>query len=68
MNISDTKAKLYKTARATKSCLHFNAGDIVAISNPWRGNDGILWFDIKESQHGPCNTTYPEHHLTDFVL
>jgi hypothetical protein len=64
------KLSFYKTARALSSCQHFKAGDIVAVSNPWQAPDGVIWFDIRETQHGklPCVVAYPSHLLADFTL
>jgi hypothetical protein len=67
--ITDSKAKLYKTAISKSPCLYFKEGDVVSVSNPWRSSSGVLWFEIHETQHGkiPC-VVYPENLLSDFVL
>lgn len=68
--MSIDKAKLYRTAYATVSCAHFEAGQCVALSNPWRDASGKMWFDIAECDHGklPGVVSYPENHLERFCL
>lgn len=68
--MSIEKARLYKTATATVSCAEFAAGDFVSISEPWQGDNGLIWFTITKSQHGPLRNPvcYPHNQLTDFCL
>ena len=63
------KAKLYKTAKALVACAHFQVGEYVAIENPWRGDNGIMWFDVVKNERGDIpRVAYPETHLTQFCL
>lgn len=68
-DFSLVKAAMYKTAYATVSCAYFKAGDCVSVSNPWLGDNGVIWFDVTKLERGECPTTsYPHHHLKDFCL
>ena len=68
--MTETRAALYKTARATIACAEFKAGDCVAVQFSHHADNGTLWFDILRSQHGAlrCPVVYPEHHLTNFII
>ena len=59
------KRALYRTARATISCVLFRAGDIVAVRfdrTDWQGTD---WYEITGFA---SPIFYPSHHLTAFCL
>jgi len=64
-----TKQEMFKTAKATVSCAHFKAGDIVSLE--WSHKlDGVDWYYIKATENGPtsCVVAYPAHHLTGFCF
>jgi hypothetical protein len=63
--MTETKARLYRTAVARIACAHFKAGDVVGVKYQ-RTENGTHWFEVT-SQSG-LKTYYPEHHLTSFVL
>ena len=65
-----TKRELYKTARAAISCAKFKKDDFVSVEYSHQESNGVHWFKIDRSQHGPieCPVYYPEHHLYNFVL
>jgi len=62
--------KNYKTAFAKISCAEFRAGDCVSVKYTYTASNGVKWFEITKSQHGPlrCVVMYPEHHLERFCL
>lgn len=64
------KETYYKTARATVSCAHFKAGDIVSVKFAGIGGNGVAWYNIDRTQHGALDqvVAYPEHHLAEFCL
>lgn len=63
--MSESKAKLYRTAKAVCGCAHFAGGDYVSVKYH-RTENGTHWFEV--SKNGLDVTWYPQHHLTDFVL
>jgi hypothetical protein len=63
--MTEAKARLYSTARATVACAYFKAGDFVGVSYQ-RTENGTHWFEVT-SQSGE-KTYYPQHHLTEFCL
>lgn len=65
--MTEDKAKLYRTARATIACALFGADDVVSVKFHRRDDKGILWFRVAADLDGP-GTYYPAHHLADFVL
>lgn len=60
----------YKTAYATVSCSEFKVGDCVSVEWSHAGDNGIDWYYIRRTEHGPTRVTvaYPSNHLTDFCL
>jgi hypothetical protein len=63
--MSETKARLYRTAKATISCALFKAGDYVSVEYS-RTHVGQHWFKV--SKDGKDHTYYPQSHLTEFCL
>lgn len=68
--MTNERAKLYSTAKATVSCAEFKAGDYVNVEYYHTDAKGTVHFKITRSQHGPLANpvVYPEHHLTNFCL
>lgn len=64
------KASFWKTAYALVGCAEFKAGDCVAVEYQFTDANGVDWFHINKTQHGPthCTIAYPFHHLTRFCI
>ena len=64
------KRELYKTAVATIACREFPAGARVAVEYSHQNANGVHWWNITKSQYGTLESpvSYPEHHLSNFVL
>jgi len=64
-----TKQHAYRTARATLGCVHFPAGTFVTVEWSHRSDNGIDWYMIDATEHGPITRTcYPAHHLERFTF
>ncbi len=61
-NVTDAKAKLYKTARALRSYTGFSAGEFVSIRHDVTDLNGNIWFVVNET------VVFPSWELADFTL
>lgn len=65
------KHTFYRTAKARIACALFPAGAIVAVRYAGHCScHGTVWYDVSTSNEfrDEETTSYPMHHLTDFVL
>lgn len=58
---NETKAKLYKTAKALISCAYFRAGDYVAVKFYHRDTNGKNWFLVTASEQGKISASVAYH-------